>query len=129
MAGKVLVRLQPLDDRRVVRRRPANASTANRRRVGSVIRPCSRSSSSTVSYWSGLVTTATCSWFLAAARTIAGPPMSISSIDGSVRNGYRFETTRSNDSMPCSAMSAWCFGFPGSASSPPWIRGWSVTTR
>ena len=31
-------------------------------------------------YWPGLVTTATLPWFLAAARTIAGPPMSICSM-------------------------------------------------
>ena len=29
----------------------------------------------------------TCSWFFAAARTMAGPPMSISSIEGSEENG------------------------------------------
>ena len=32
------------------------------------------------SYWSGLVRTATSAWFLAAARTMAGPPMSMFSI-------------------------------------------------
>jgi hypothetical protein len=48
--------------------------------VASPIVPApSRSSASTWSYWSGEVTTATRSWFFAAARTIAGPPMSISS--------------------------------------------------
>ena len=31
-----------------------------------------------------VVTTATCAWFFAAARTIVGPPMSIVSIDGSL---------------------------------------------
>ena len=60
------------------------------------------------------VTTATEGWFLAAARTIAGPPMSICSTHSSTLapeatvsvNGYRFETSRSNGSMPSSASCA-----------------------
>ena len=56
------------------------------------------------------VTIATLAWFLAAARTIDGPPMSISSMSSSTRdarraraaaaNGYRLTTTSSNGAMP-----------------------------
>ena len=55
----------------------SNASRASRRRVSSVVSPCSRSSASTSSYCSGLDTTVTCAKFLAAARSIDGPPTSI----------------------------------------------------
>jgi len=49
--------------------------------------PVETISSSTASYWLGLVRTPTCSWFFAAARTMEGPPMSISSIEGLESNG------------------------------------------
>ena len=45
------------------------------------------------------------------------------------RKGYRFTTTRSNGSIPCSASCARCSGLRLSASNPPWIRGCSVFTR
>ena len=71
----------------------------------------------------------TCSWFLAAARTMAGPPMSMSSTEGSEENGYRFDTTRSMASIPLVARSSRCSGFDRSARMPPWILGCSVLTR
>jgi hypothetical protein len=55
--------------------------------VSGLIAPCSRSSASTSGYWSALVTTATHAWFFAAARVIAGPPMSMVSMSGDSRNG------------------------------------------
>ncbi len=56
----------------------ANARAASRRRCSNV-KPPARTAASTSPYWDGPVTTATLAWFLAAARTMAGPPMSISS--------------------------------------------------
>ena len=44
--------------------------------------------------------TPTCAQFLAAARTMVGPPTSISSIDGLERKGYRLQTTSPIGSMP-----------------------------
>ena len=58
----------------------ANASAASARRVSSDTSPCSRSSRSTISYCRGSVTAATWAKFLAAARSIDGPPTSIISI-------------------------------------------------
>ena len=58
-------------------------------------------------------------WFFAAARTIAGPPMSICSMHSSGPapeatvsvNGYRLTYhSRSNDSMPRSTSEATCDG-------------------
>ncbi len=77
-------------------------------------------------------------WFFAAARTIDGPPMSISSISSSMvmpgrssaaANGYRFTTTMSNGAM--AAASSWrrCSSRRRSASKPAWIRGCNVFTR
>ena len=57
----------------------AYAAAARRRRSGSANPPLA-SALTTSPYWAGLVTTATLPWFLAAARTIAGPPMSICSM-------------------------------------------------
>ena len=66
----------------------ANASSANARRVSSPTVPSlARSSSSSGSYWSGSVTIVTHAWFFAAARVIAGPPMSMVSMSGRSRNG------------------------------------------
>jgi len=59
----------------------ANASAASRRRVPGGSAPSARSSSSTASYCAGEDTAATCSKFLAAPRSSAGPPMSIISAD------------------------------------------------
>ena len=83
------------------------------------------------------MTTATEPWFLAAARTIEGPPMSICSThcsgeapDATVAsNGYRFETSSWNGSMPSSASCAWCSALAVSASRPACTRGCSVLTR
>ena len=62
----------------------ANASTARLRRKSNEVPPSRSISFVRSAYWFGLVTTATDSWFFAAARTIAGPPMSISSISASL---------------------------------------------
>ena len=73
---------------------------------------------------------------LRAARSIAGPPMSMFSIASSnvqsgfatvASNGYRFTTRRSIGSMPCCAMTA--SSVPRRPSRPPWIFGCSVFTR
>ena len=53
------------------------------------------SSSMTASYDSGLVTTAANPWFLAAARIIVGPPMSMFSITSASGTPAR-ATVRSN---------------------------------
>ena len=60
-----------------------NAATASVKRVDSDTAPSRRSSSSTRAYWSASVSTATPRQFLAAERTIAGPPMSMFSIASS----------------------------------------------
>ena len=61
----------------------ANATAADARRVSSV-KPPSRLSSSTISsYRPGSTTTPTDAKFFAAARTMAGPPMSMFSITSS----------------------------------------------
>ncbi len=59
-----------------------NASAASRCRCASV-NPPPRTASSTEPYAVGLVTMATLAWFLAAARTMVGPPMSICSTHSS----------------------------------------------
>ncbi len=60
----------------------ANARAASARRWASV-NPPSASAPITAGYAAGSVTTATEAWFFAAARTIAGPPMSICSTHSS----------------------------------------------
>ncbi len=65
----------------------ANAAWARARRVGADSEPAVRSSDSTGSYCTGSITTPTWAWFLAAARIMAGPPTSISSMPGSDENG------------------------------------------
>ena len=101
------------------------------------MKPPPRSAASTSAYCNGLVTTATLAWFFAAARTMAGPPMSISSTHCSGgaplatvdSNGYRFDTSSWNGSMPSSSSWLRCSGRRRSASSPAWTRGCSVLTR
>ena len=81
--------------------------------------------------------TATEPWFLAAARTIAGPPISICSThscgeapEATVSsNGYRFDTSSWNGSMPSSASWASCSALVVSASRPACTRGCRVFTR
>ena len=58
------------------------ASAASRCRCPRV-KPSPRAAHSTLLYAAGLVTMATLAWFLAAARTIVGPPMSICSMHSS----------------------------------------------
>ncbi len=114
----------------------ANASAASWRRWSSV-KPPSATAASTSAYLDGSMTTATEPWFLAAARTIDGPPMSICSThcsgeapDATVAsNGYRFDTSSWNGAMPSSASWAWCAAFAVSASRPACTRGCSVLTR
>ncbi len=99
------------------RRRPgADADPSDRA-------PSRRSSSSTAGYSSGSTTEPTWAQFLAAARTMVGPPTSISSIDGWVRNGYRLHTTIPIGSMPWPDRSDTCSGLERSASTPPCRRG------
>ena len=57
----------------------ANASAARRWRWASV-NPPDVTAATTSAYRSGETTTATLAWFLAAPRTIDGPPMSICSM-------------------------------------------------
>ncbi len=71
----------------------------------------------------------TWAWFLAAPRTMDGPPMSISSMEGSDENGYRLLTTRSIASIPWASRSARWLGSSRSARIPPWILGCRVLTR
>ena len=88
-------------------------------------------------YTEGSLMAATLGSFFADARTIDGPPMSICSTqssngapDATVSvNGYRLTTTRSNASMPSSAICSRCSGFRVSARIPAWTRGCSVFTR
>ena len=77
-------------------------------------------------------------WFLAAARIIVGPPMSMFSMTSAsltprraaVRsNGYRFTQTRSTYSMSCSAAARTWPGSLRTASRPAYSRGCSVLTR
>ena len=114
----------------------ANASAASARRW-SRVKPPAASAASTSAYRDGSVTTATEPWFLAAARTMAGPPMSICSThcsgeapDATVAsNGYRFETSSWNGSMRSPTSWATCWLLPMSASRPACTRGCSVLTR
>ena len=81
--------------------------------------------------------TATLAWFLAAARTMAGPPISICSTHSSAgaplaavsSNGYRLDTSSSNGAIPRSPSWSRCAGCRTSASSPAWTAGWRVLTR
>ena len=100
--------------------------------------PLAWSSSSTAGYCEASVSTPTSAQFLAALRTMAGPPMSMFSIaSASVQpalatvasNGYRLTTRRSMVSMPCAASAAICSGTSRRASRPPWTLGCSVFTR
>ena len=89
MARQQLVAFEPADDGGVVRggvrERLEGETPAGL--VGRARRRGPRSSPSTASYCSGLVTTPTQAWFFAAARTMAGPPMSMVSMSGRSRNG------------------------------------------
>src|SRR5690554_1232990 len=114
-----------------------NASTASAKRVFADSAPPFDSSSATrPPYWAGSVATATKAKFLAAARSIAGPPMSMFStmsanfVPGSAEtfsNGYRFSTSRSIGSMPCAAITA--SSTPRLPSSAPCTFGCRVLTR
>lgn len=74
---------------------------------------------------------------LAAARTIAGPPISICSTQSSTLapdstvwlNGYKLTTTSSKASIPSCSRAAACSDLRRSASSPACTRGCSVLTR
>ncbi len=130
---------QTRGDRGVIARGEAKALPARRRRVGRASLPSdSTSSTSTLSYSAGSTTTAANALFLAAARIIVGPPMSmfstISSAVASPRatvcsNGYRFTHTRSTGSIECSAAARRCSSLSRTASNPAYRRGCSVLTR
>ena len=86
----------------------------------------------------GSTTTVTAGWFLAAARSIVGPPMSMfSSTSWSATpsrltvasKGYRLPTSTSMVSMPWACSSAMCSGRSRRASRPPCTTGCSVFTR
>ncbi len=114
-----------------------NAVTARVKRVCAPSVPSLRFSSSTMpAYCEGSVATATCAKFLAAARSMAGPPMSMfsmmsaneaSGLAETFSNGYRFSTSRSIASMPCSVITA--SSVPRRPSSPPCTFGCRVLTR
>ena len=114
----------------------AYAWAASRRRC-SRVNPPAATASAAAGYIAGSVITATCWWFLAAARTMAGPPMSICSTHSAAgapeltaaSNGYRLDTSSPNGAMPSSASLAACPGRPRSASSPACTAGCSVLTR
>ena len=83
--------------------------------------------------------TVTCEWFLAAARIIAGPPMSMFSTPSAycgaasavtvARKGYRLTTTTSMVPMECSSSAAMWPGASLRARMPPCTAGCSVFTR
>src|SRR6218665_1319742 len=115
-----------------------NAATDSAKRSGSDNVPLARSSASTDGYCAASVSTPTCCQFLAALRTIAGPPMSMfSTASASVQaawatvasNGYRLTTSRSMVAIPCSFRAAICPGRSRQASRPAGTLGCSVLTR
>ena len=90
------------------------------------------------SYWLASVNTATCCQFLAALRTMAGPPISIFSMASSSvqfglatvdSNGYKFTTNKSIFGISCACMVATCSGKSRQPRSPPCTLGCSVFTR
>ena len=114
------------------------AATDRANFVGRLTLPSCFSSAITFAYWPASVSTATSFQFLAAERTMAGPPMSMFSMaSASVQpslatvasNGYRFTHRMSMVGMPCSPSAAMCSGRSRRASRPPWILGCSVFTR
>src|SRR5450830_369101 len=115
------------------------AATDRPKRVLSLsLLPLALSSATTPAYCEASVSTPTSFQFLAALRTMAGPPMSMFSIASSrvqpglatvASNGYRFTTSRSMVSMPCSLMAAICSGRSRRASRPPCTLGCRVLTR
>ena len=102
-----------------------------------MVKPPAAVAASTSGYRAGSVMTATEAWFLAAARTMAGPPMSICSTHSSgeapeatvASNGYRLETSSWKASMRSSASWASCRLLDMSASRPACTLGCRVFTR
>ena len=70
-------------DRRVIGCGAGKAAAARRRRVASVVPPCASISACISAKCAGSVSTATPAWFFAALRIIAGPPMSMFSMQSS----------------------------------------------
>ena len=114
------------------------AATASLKRVMSLKPWCSRHSSITDGYCEASVNTATCFQFLAALRTMAGPPISMFSIASSsvqsgiatvASNGYKLTTSKSMVSMPWSCKACICAGISRRASKPPCTLGCKVLTR
>ena len=102
------------------------------------VTPPDFSSAITSEYCEASVSTATSFQFLAALRTMAGPPMSMFSIASSSvqpglatvdSNGYRFTTSTSMVSIWCSAKAAMWAGRSRRAKRPPCTRGCRVLTR
>jgi len=114
-----------------------NAATENAKRVAADSWPSLASSeASSSAYCDGSVATATRAKFLAAERSMAGPPMSMfstasarvqSALAVTDSNGYRFRTSRSMAPMPCSAITA--SSRPERPSRPPCTIGCRVLTR
>ena len=115
-----------------------NAATESANVVFSVNSPVLFSSSITALYWLASVSTATSFQFLAALRTMAGPPISMFSIASSsvqfglatvASNGYRFTITMSILGMSCACIVATWSGKSRLPSMPPCTFGCSVLTR
>jgi hypothetical protein len=129
---------QVVADRAVVLLMRLNAATDSANFVLSLSLPLALSSASTPAYCEASVSTPTSFQFLAALRTMAGPPMSMFSIASSsvqpglatvASNGYRFTTSRSMVSMPWAFSAAMCSGRSRRASRPPCTLGCRVLTR
>ena len=115
-----------------------NAATDSANLVLVLTLPSALSSAITPSYCEASVSTATSFQFLAALRTMAGPPMSMFSIASSkvqpglatvASNGYKLTTSTSIVSMLCSCNAAICSGTSRRANKPPCTRGCRVLTR
>ena len=100
--------------------------------------PSALSSASTPAYCDASVSTPTSFQFLAALRTMAGPPISMFSIASSsvqpglatvASNGYRLTTSKSIVAMPCACNASICSGTSRRASKPPCTLGCKVLTR
>ncbi len=96
------------------------------------------SSAITSAYCAASVSTATSFQFLAAERTMAGPPISMFSIASSnvqfglatvASNGYKFTANKSIFSMPYCSIAATCSGKSRRPNKPPCTFGCNVFTR
>ena len=115
-----------------------NAATDKAKRSLSLNLALAFNSAITSAYWLASVTMPTSFQFLAAERTMAGPPMSMFSIaSASVQpglatvasKGYKFTINKSIVSMLCAFKAAMCSGVSRRASKPPCTLGCRVFTR